>query len=96
MANANENKNVDERSLTIEKDGEKSLEVKFNDLDKESRILFNKVWLIKKEKDNFIADTSFRIEQLGILEKSYLGLLTEIIKPKDGEEKNRADSTAKD
>ena len=96
MANANENKNVDERSLTIEKDGEKSLEVKFNDLDKESRILFNKVWLIKKEKDNFIADTSFRLEQLGILEKSYLGLLTEKIEPKDGEEKNRAESTSKD
>jgi hypothetical protein len=96
MANANENKNVDERSLTIQKDGEKSLEVKFNDLDKESRILFNKVWLIKKEKDNFIADTSFRIEQLGILEKSYLGLLTEKIEPKDGEEKNRAEPTSKD
>jgi hypothetical protein len=96
MANANENKNVDERSLTIEKDGEKSLEVKFNDLDKESKILFNKVWLIKKEKDNFIADTSFRIEQLGILEKSYLGLLTEKIEPKDGEEKNRAEPTSKD
>ena len=83
---------VDERVLTIKKDGQEDVEVKFSDLDNEGEVLFNKVWLIKKEKDNFISDTNFRVEQLMILEKSYLGIMQQYVEKDDGEEKKSDES----
>tara|TARA_R100000149_G_C5875155_1_gene138904 strand:+ start:668 stop:949 length:282 start_codon:yes stop_codon:yes gene_type:complete len=83
---------VDERVLTIKKDGQEDVEVKFSDLDNEGKVLFNKVWLIKKEKDNFISDTNFRVEQLMILEKSYLGIMQQYVEKDDGEEKKSDES----
>jgi lipopolysaccharide export LptBFGC system permease protein LptF len=83
---------VDERKLTITKDGKDSTDVIFVDLDNDGKVLFNKVWLIKKEKDNFIADTNFRAEQLMILEKSYLEILQQHLEKVDGEKKKADES----
>mgnify|MGYP003136040272 CR=1 FL=1 len=91
MADAKK-QNVDERMLSITKDGQKTADVKFVDLDEEGKVLFNKVWLIKKEKDNFISDTNFRAEQLMILEKSYLGILQQHLEKVDGEKKKPDES----
>tara|TARA_R100000781_G_scaffold101170_1_gene64651 strand:- start:1712 stop:1999 length:288 start_codon:yes stop_codon:yes gene_type:complete len=87
--------NVDERVLTITKEGQENVEVKFSDLDDEGKVLFNKFWLIKKEKETFISESNFKVEQLNILEKSYLSILQSFLEKPDGEEKKDNESSIK-
>ena len=61
-------------------DGDK--EYKVSDLSEEHRLVYDKVMLINRQKNEIVSNANFEVEKLDILAKHYSNLLKEAVEPK--------------
>jgi hypothetical protein len=57
-------------------------EYKVNDLSEEHRLVYDKVMLINRQKNEIVSNANFEVEKLDILAKHYSNLLKEAVTPK--------------
>ena len=74
----------DEKELTFTFD-EDGKEYKVEDLSEENKILYNKVTLVNKKRQDVIANANFEIEKLEILAQHYSNALKQAVEGDDTE-----------
>jgi len=57
-------------------------EYKVSDLSEEHRLVYDKVMLINRQKNEIVSNANFEVEKLDILAKHYSSLLKEAVEPK--------------
>jgi hypothetical protein len=57
-------------------------EYKVSDLSEEHRLVYDKVMLINRQKNEIVSNANFEVEKLDILAKHYSNLLKEAVEPK--------------
>ena len=65
-----------ELTFTFDEDGK---EYKVEDLSDENKILYNKVTLVNKQRQDVIANANFEVEKLEILARHYSNALKEAV-----------------
>jgi hypothetical protein len=71
-----------ELTFTFDEDGK---EYKVEDLSEENKILYNKVTLVNKQRQDVIANANFEVEKLEILARHYSNALKEAVEGDDTE-----------
>ena len=71
-----------ELTFTFDEDGK---EYKVEDLSDENKILYNKVTLVNKQRQDVIANANFEVEKLEILAGHYSNALKEAVEGDDTE-----------
>jgi hypothetical protein len=71
-----------ELTFTFDEDGK---EYKVEDLSDENKILYNKVTLVNKQRQDVIANANFEVEKLEILARHYSNALKEAVEGDDTE-----------
>jgi hypothetical protein len=71
-----------ELTFTFDEDGK---EYKVEDLSDEHKILYNKVTLVNKQRQDVIANANFEVEKLEILARHYSNALKEAVEGDDTE-----------
>ena len=71
-----------ELTFTFDEDGK---EYKVEDLSDENKILYNKVTLVNKQRQDVIANANFEVEKLEILARHYGNALKEAVEGNDTE-----------
>jgi hypothetical protein len=74
----------DEKELTFTFD-EDGKEYKVEDLSEENKILYNKVTLVNKQRQDVIANANFEVEKLEILAQHYSNALKQAVEGDDTE-----------
>jgi hypothetical protein len=69
-----------ELTFTFDEDGK---EYKVEDLSDENKILYNKVTLVNKQRQDVIANANFEVEKLEILGRHYSNALKEAVEGED-------------
>jgi len=69
-----------ELTFTFDEDGK---EYKVEDLSDENKILYNKVTLVNKQRQDVIANANFEVEKLEILGRHYSNALKEAVEGDD-------------
>jgi hypothetical protein len=69
-----------ELTFTFDEDGK---EYKVEDLSDENKILYNKVTLVNKQRQDVIANANFEVEKLEILARHYSNALKEAVEGDD-------------
>jgi hypothetical protein len=69
-----------ELTFTFDEDGK---EYKVEDLSDEHKILYNKVTLVNKQRQDVIANANFEVEKLEILARHYSNALKEAVEGDD-------------
>ncbi len=72
----------DEKELTFTFD-EDGKEYKVEDLSEENKILYNKVTLVNKQRQEVIANANFEVEKLEILAQHYSNALKQAVEGDD-------------
>ena len=57
-------------------------EYKVSDLSEEHRLVYDKIMLINRQKNEIVSNANFEVEKLDILAKHYSNLLKEAVEPK--------------
>jgi hypothetical protein len=57
-------------------------EYKVSDLSEEHRLVYDKVMLINRQKNEIVSNANFEVEKLDILAKHYSNLLKKAVEPK--------------
>ena len=71
-----------ELTFTFDEDGK---EYKVEDLSEENKILYNKVTLVNKQRQDVIANANFEVEKLEILAQHYSNALKQAVEGDDTE-----------
>ena len=71
-----------ELTFTFDEDGK---EYKVEDLSDENKILYNKVTLVNKQRQDVIANANFEVEKLEILAQHYSNALKQAVEGDDTE-----------
>ena len=71
-----------EPTFTFDEDGK---EYKVEDLSEENKILYNKVTLVNKQRQDVIANANFEVEKLEILAQHYSNALKQAVEGDDTE-----------
>jgi len=69
-----------ELTFTFDEDGK---EYKVEDLSDENKILYNKVTLVNKQRQDVIANANFEVEKLEILAQHYSNALKDAVEGED-------------
>ena len=69
-----------ELTFTFDEDGK---EYKVEDLSEENKILYNKVTLVNKQRQDVIANANFEVEKLEILAQHYSNALKQAVEGDD-------------
>ena len=69
-----------EPTFTFDEDGK---EYKVEDLSEENKILYNKVTLVNKQRQDVIANANFEVEKLEILAQHYSNALKDAVEGDD-------------
>ena len=69
-----------ELTFTFDEDGK---EYKVEDLSDENKILYNKVTLVNKQRQDVIANANFEVEKLEILAQHYSNALKQAVEGED-------------
>jgi len=67
-------------TFTFDEDGK---EYKVEDLSEDNKILYNKVTLVNKQRQDVIANANFEVEKLEILGRHYSNALKEAVEGED-------------